>query len=441
MKHILPRSADAGSVSSEDDAKSFYDPSNIQRLGSIIIDDRVNVTPPPNVPFVRPYHPDLNHFASRGMHDIKVVHKVNTGRLRSLIPSSPLRVAIISSNSLFICDLSGPTKRLLKLSKISQIFTQMDGGSTSTPGLHILIKVPTEHDLLLTIPPDPRNDDSRDFIETLRAVWSVDRYKRRGDNFQLPLTAVAKGKKIENYAQLEDLTEAQAKQKCKSCLIKDAELSGIHDQLLDLTRKHGQAEEEAGKVAGLQADVDRMRHLTAQAHVGRDMYKDKCKQLMLAVDTVHEELDEWRDFAEVLVKQIQLLNAPNDIHYLCHPRRVAQLEWRLEQADFYKQAYLDLKAQKPDLDMSMDRMTPQDSPAPSDDSFILPMDDDERNTLNLDTSTASIPQRPNIADLIGQMQSSASSPTSKSSNGVNRAMRSFADNMKQVAKNARKMDS
>ena len=317
--------------------------------GSFKGDDEHDAPPPPqSVPFVTRMHQDFRNFHSDSIHCICVVQKAEMRMLNSLFAGDPKRVAIVSPNSLFLCDQKGPVKRLIKLHLISSVYTQVVINKSGVGVTHVLVKVPTEHDILLAMVEDERNDPNTDFLKTLGAAWAVDRYEREGESMVLPVFPLTDDEKITDpqYLQLKDFTAdgAGAKQKCKACLAKDRGLMVLQEKMVDLYNKLLASNEQVSQVGALKQKEEKLKFLTAQANAGRQLYREKCKQLLLTLEEQQKELDDWREFAEALVKQTQLLNTPPE-HYraLCHPHRVAQLEQRLEKAAFYKELYENLK--------------------------------------------------------------------------------------------------
>eukprot|EP01059_Diplonema_ambulator_P032606 TRINITY_DN6474_c2_g1_i1.p1 TRINITY_DN6474_c2_g1~~TRINITY_DN6474_c2_g1_i1.p1 ORF type:complete len:391 (+),score=79.82 TRINITY_DN6474_c2_g1_i1:94-1266(+) len=304
---------------------------------------------PDPVPFQRQIEPKLKIFRSASIHCLQVVEKVETRKLHSFLPAaSAERVLVVSPKSLLLCDMSGPVKRLIKMGDISELVTQKMSYKAQKDILHLLIKVPTHQDLLLALVDHPFNkhDFNKDgmIVEIIQRVWACERYDSTKEPLRLPVRNLDEdpgkddekgGKKkqkiVDFLANLheEDLASSQ---KCKSCQEKDKNIRYLKEMM---QRAHTNSEMwklKASKVDVTKETAETFRVKCIQANKGRDMYKAKCKELMKCVEILQQELDDWKDFSETLVKQIQILNVPTEIPNLCNPRRVATLEKRLDEA-------------------------------------------------------------------------------------------------------------
>eukprot|EP01064_Diplonema_japonicum_P007289 TRINITY_DN1494_c2_g1_i1.p1 TRINITY_DN1494_c2_g1~~TRINITY_DN1494_c2_g1_i1.p1 ORF type:complete len:398 (+),score=102.60 TRINITY_DN1494_c2_g1_i1:65-1195(+) len=306
----------------------------------------ITIRPPDPVPFQRKINSGLKHFKSSKIHCVRVVEKVETRVLQSFFPGTPERVLVVSPNSLLLCDLGGPLKRLIRLSAISQIMTQkIPRKKGEQPILHLLIKVPTDQDLLLALIDHKFNDSfAPSPIDTIRKTWSVDRFERKGDVMKLPIFEVPDGERIfDSHLRVQEEDKAAGK-KCKFCLAKNKELEAFQEQLMKVFNNSLEMEQKTRETAKMKEAVATFRRMSREANLGREMFKKQSKDLIACVDRLQQELDEWKEFAETLVKQTQILNVPSEISNLCSPQRVAVLERRLDQAEHYRKAYADLYA-------------------------------------------------------------------------------------------------
>eukprot|EP01060_Flectonema_neradi_P031042 TRINITY_DN4616_c1_g2_i1.p1 TRINITY_DN4616_c1_g2~~TRINITY_DN4616_c1_g2_i1.p1 ORF type:complete len:381 (+),score=64.10 TRINITY_DN4616_c1_g2_i1:55-1143(+) len=297
------------------------------------------------IPGIQNLHRSLSHFKDPTLHFAQIVEKVEPTMLRKMTKSSATRVLAMSQNSLFLLDISGPPKRMLSIDKISNIITQDQerGGNIVK---HVLIKVPTEYDMLVALVPDSRNADI-DVVEKIRKIWQYHRWKTAGRiDDELPIEQLdPKGKSITSpkYAQLTDHSRVQeAKASCKVCRVKDQNLMVAKESMISVYRELLRATREAQKATALKSEVDELRTQVKKANAGRLLYLEKAKYLVGCIESLEEEIEDWRVLATELVEQRRILNTTGeDLKNLLSPARVAKLETRLKECRQYKKLYIE----------------------------------------------------------------------------------------------------
>eukprot|EP01061_Rhynchopus_euleeides_P009805 TRINITY_DN19102_c0_g1_i1.p1 TRINITY_DN19102_c0_g1~~TRINITY_DN19102_c0_g1_i1.p1 ORF type:complete len:374 (+),score=131.35 TRINITY_DN19102_c0_g1_i1:130-1251(+) len=344
-----------------DDAASDHSTSTL-RSGKLAPAPAAEPTPETRVPqrpaFVNPGRvpQSLKHFNSNRAHAICVVQKESV-RTITLLPgkSTDTRVAVITPNSVMILDVTGPMKRLIKLQAISELYVQEQQTKQWGTVRSLLIKIPTEHDLLLLLVNDPRNDVQVDFVKVLQQAWVYERYERKSVAGTLMTTHLDPQEKITKHAQLVDVTGGiAAKTKCKECASHKAAIEGLQEKLVDVACANEVLQEQVSHTSDLAKKLQQAKKLTAEANAGRMIYRDKCKELMDTVDRQKEELETWKEFCEVLVKQQQVHNTAEadreGFRNLCHPYHVAQVEARNERLGIYKDQYDIMKQRLDELE-------------------------------------------------------------------------------------------
>ena len=297
------------------------------------------------IPCIQKLHKSLSHFKDPTLHFAQIVEKVEPTVLRKITKSSSTRVLAMSQNSLFLLDVSGPPKRMIVIDKIANLITQDQerGGAIIR---HVLIKVPTEYDMLIALVNDDRNEKI-DVVEKIRKIWQFHRWKSTGRiDDQLPVEHLdIKAKSISSgkYAQLTDHSRVQeARSSCKVCRVKDQNLMVAKESMISVYRELLRVTKEAQKAGALREEVDDLKIQIKKANAGRVMYLEKAKYLVGCIDTLEDEIEDWRVLATELVEQRRILNTSGeDLKNLLSPGRVAKLETRLKECRQYKKLYIE----------------------------------------------------------------------------------------------------